>query len=998
MKNFSFSRHRLEIFCLIFSAMSFTLHAKSVPSVIELQTHNITGIVSDNLGGLPGVSVSVKNSDKVAISGNNGHYSIETKATDTLVFSFVGYKTRFIPVNSQKTINVTLQEDATQLQEVKVNAGYYSVKEKERTGSISKVKATDIEKQPVSNPLAAIQGRMTGVNISQTTGTPGGGFNIQIRGTNSIRSDGNSPLYIIDGVPYASQSLSNEAISIGSLPGSVSPLSNINPSDIESIEVLKDADATAIYGSRGANGVVLISTKKGKAGQTRFNIQTYSSVGKVTRKLNLMDTQQYLAMRAEAFANDGISTYPDNAYDINGTWDPNRYTDWQKELIGGTALINSAQASVSGGNEATQFLLSGTYRHETSVYLGSESYNKGTVHTSVRHKSQNNKFTLNFSGDYSGDKNTLPGLDLTPFAYSLAPNTPALYDENGNLNWENGTFNNPLAYLEGKYLTSSNNLISNLVMAYKFSSNFEFKTSFGYNEMHLSEKRTSPTTMFNPALEVGLDAARLYLNNGNTKSWIIEPQLNWKKIWSQIKIEALIGTTFQQQKTQQLAQAGSGFPGNSMINNIAAASHIEIINNSITDYKYQAIFGRLNMNWNEKYILNLTGRRDGSSRFGPENRFANFGAIGAAWIFSKEAIFEKSGNAFNFGKIRASYGITGNDQIGDYQYLDTYEVTPNIYNGTTGIQPSRLFNPNFGWETNKKFEVAVELGFLNDNIFLSAAYFNNKSSNQLVGIPLPGTTGFSSIQANLNATVQNTGLELELRTVNIKREKFNWNTAINITLPENKLVAFPGLEGSTYENFLVIGKPLNIVKTYHYTGIDPVTGVYTFQDYNGDGQITATDDKKYVADTSQEYYGGLSNQLTYKNWNLDFLFQFVKQKARNYNYNLGMAGTMVNQPSDILTGQSHQIFSTGENPEAVEAYLKYIDSDATISDASFIRLKTLALTYSIPSVWSKSVTAKIYAQGQNLATITKYLGADPETHSFYLPPLRQFTLGVQLEF
>ncbi|ESU28742.1 putative outer membrane protein [Flavobacterium limnosediminis JC2902] len=978
--------------------LPFTLHAKSVPPVIELQTHTVTGTVSDNSGTLPGVSISIKNSNKGTISGSNGSYAIEAQPNDTLVFSFIGYKTRFIPVNGQKTINITLQEDATQLQEVKVNAGYYSVKEKERTGSIAKVKAADIEKQPVSNPLAAMQGRMSGVSITQTTGNPGGSFNVQVRGINSIRSDGNSPLYIVDGVPFASQSLSNENISVGSLPGTVSPLNSINPSDIESIEVLKDADATAIYGSRGANGVVLITTKKGKAGQTRFNIQTYSSIGKVTRRMDLMNTEQYLAMRAEAFVNDGITTYPDNAYDINGTWDPNSYTDWQEELIGGTAFINNAQASVSGGSETTQFLLNGAYRHETSVYPGDESYKKGSVHGSIRHKSANNRFNLNFSADYSGDKNTLPGLDLTPLAYTLAPNAPALYDANGNLNWENGTFNNPLAYLEGEYLVTTGNLISNAVLSYKLHSNLELKTSLGYNEMRISEKRTIPTTMFNPALELGLDAARLYLNNGNTKSWIIEPQLNWKKIWSQIKLEALIGTTFQQQKTQLLAQAGSGFPGNSMINNIAAASNIEILNNSVTDYKYQAIFGRINVNWKEKYIVNLTGRRDGSSRFGPENRFANFGAIGTAWVFSKEPIFEKISNTLSFGKIRGSYGITGNDQIGDYQYLDTYEVTPNIYNGTTGIQPTRLFNPNFGWETNKKLEMALELGFLRDNILVTAAYFNNKSSNQLVGIPLPGTTGFSSIQSNLGATVQNTGLEIDIRTVNYNRKGFNWNTMLNFTAPKNKLTEFPGLIGSTYENMLVIGQPLSIVKTYHYTGIDPVTGLFTFEDYNGDGQITATDDKKYVADTSVEYYGGLTNQVTYKNWTLDFLFQFVKQQARNYRYSTAMPGTLSNQPLDILDNESHQLYSTGENPDAVDAYMKYIDSDVTISDASFIRLKSLGLSYSVPSGWSKSASAKVYVQGQNLATITNYKGADPETHSFYLPPLRQFTLGVQLEF
>jgi len=1010
MKNFSIGKgwlpfryiYILGVYLSCCSTFAYT--PKSI-SKLQQQPGIITGTVTDSRGTLPGVNITVKGKITASFSDTNGQYTITANPTDSLIYSFMGYKTLTIAVSNRSKIDATLTEDATALQEVTVNAGYYTVKEKERTGSIAKIKATDIEKQPVSNPLAAMQGRMAGVSITQNTGTPGGGFSIQVRGLNSIRGTGSDPLYIVDGVPYSSQSLGNEIISIGTLPGAISPLNSINPTDIESIEVLKDADATAIYGSRGANGVVLITTKKGKAGETRFNVQAYTTVGEVTRKLDVMNTQQYLAMRAEAFANDGITEYPADAYDINGTWDQNRYTDWQKKLIGGTAYINNAQASVSGGNEATQFLLSGTYRRETSVFPGEEHYGRGAVHSSIRHKSPDGKFHLNFSADYSGDKNTLPGLDLTSLAYRLAPNAPALYDDEENLNWQNGTFNNPLAYLEGKYMSTTNNLISNAVLAYELGAGFEVKASLGYNDMRISEKRVSPTTMINPASEPGPDSARLYLNNGTTKSWIIEPQLNWKRAFTQLKIEALIGTTFQQQKTQQLAQAGYGFPGNSLINNISAASNIEILNNYISDYKYNALFGRLNFNLKEKYILNLTGRRDGSSRFGPGNRFANFGAVGAAWIFSNEAAVKRIDNILSFGKLRASYGITGNDQIGDYQYLDTYEVTANNYNGVIGIQPSRLFNPDFGWETNKKFEAAVELGFLKDRIFLSASYFRNRSSNQLVGVPLPGTAGFPSIQSNLDATVQNTGIELEITTANFKGKDFSWSTSLNLTVPKNKLVEFPGLEGSTYANLLVVGQPLSIFKTYHYTGVDPNTGVYTFEDYNGDGVITATDDRKYVADTSPEFYGGLSNQLSYKNWALDFLFQFVKQDARNYRYSTAMPGTFSNQPVEVTghwpqdgTTAESQIYTTGANAAAAQAYFQYIDSDATVSDASFIRLKSLSLTYTVPTAWSKKFSAKIYAQGQNLLTFTNYKGADPENHSFYLPPLRQLTLGIQLGF
>ncbi|MBU7569077.1 MAG: SusC/RagA family TonB-linked outer membrane protein, partial [Flavobacterium sp.] len=768
MKNLSFNKGRPSCLCIIIFAILLSNHMYAIELTFGSYTkqlqHQITGTVTDATGPLPSVTVIVKGTTTSAVTDEKGNFSIMANSADIIIFSFIGYVTQEKTVGNQTSINVILSEDSTQLKEVTINAGYYSVKEKEKTGSIAKIKAVDIEKQPVSNPLAAMQGRMSGVNITQTTGIAGGGFSIQVRGLNSIRGEGNDPLYIVDGVPYSSQSLGNDDLSSGTLPSNISPLNSLSPSNIESIEVLKDADATAIYGSRGANGVVLITTKKGKAGQTRFNINAYTTVGKITRKLHLMNTQQYLAMRAEAFQNDGITEYPESAYDINGTWDPNRYTDWQKKLIGGTALINNAEATVSGGSAETQFMLSGTYRRETSVFPGDTHYGKGAVHTSITHKSSDEKFKLMLSADYTGDKNTLPGNDLTRFAYQTSPNAPSLYSDNGELNWENGTFNNPLAYLQGTYLTNSNNLISNALLSYILPAGFELKTSLGFNDYKLSEKRTSPSTIYNPADEIGVDASTLYLNSATLRSWIIEPQLSWQKKWNDLNCSFLVGATFQNQVTSRLTEIGYGFQGNALINDLAAASIIEVTDHSTTEYKYQAVFARFNINFKERYILNLTARRDGSSRFGPENRFAHFGAVGGAWIFSNESIFKNNTNWISFGKLRTSYGITGNDQIGDYQYFDTYDSTSSNYNGVIGIRPTHLFNADFSWETNKKLEAAIELGFLRDNIFLTAAWFRNRSSNQLVGVPLPTTTGFSSVQANLNATVQNSGFEIDLRT------------------------------------------------------------------------------------------------------------------------------------------------------------------------------------------------------------------------------------------
>ncbi|UFH34913.1 SusC/RagA family TonB-linked outer membrane protein [Flavobacterium acetivorans] len=1012
MQNYSFHNTASALCYLIligFLLSSSPARANKLlrPQLSERQQNQISGTITDGKNPLPGVTIAIKNRVNFAVlSDFDGKFILEAKANDTLVVSYIGYKTAIIPINYRKNIHIQLQEDITSLQEVRINAGYYSVKEKERTGSIARITAKDIETQPVTNVLAAMQGRMAGVSISQTTGAPGGGFNVQIRGINSLRAEGNSPLYIVDGVPYNSQSLGDSQTSGAILAGTFSPLNSINPSDIASIEVLKDADATAIYGSRGANGVILITTKRGIGGQTKLSIHSYSSIGKVTAGMKMMNTGEYLKMRKEAFANDGITSYPANAYDINGTWDKTRYTDWRKELIGNTAFFNNLQATLSGGSTSTQYLISGTYHKETTVFPGDDHYNKAMVHSNLTHRSDDEKFNVNLSVSYSNNKNTIKASDLTSQVYKLAPNAPSLYKDDGSLNWENGTFQNPLANSLSQYENNTASLIANSVIAYKLLPSLEFKTSLGYNDSQLKETRTTPSTIYNPIYGVTSASATLLLNNGTRSSWIIEPQINWTNQWSENTLSILLGSTFQSEKSDRYSILGTGFASNSLINSLGAATTLRVTNNQISEYRYQAFFGRINYSLKDKYIINLTGRRDGSSRFGLGNRFAGFGAVGAAWLFSNEDFVVRHTPWLNFGKLRGSYGTTGSDQIGDYQFLDTYSISNNSYNGVTGLQPTRLFNPHFGWETNKKLELALELGLLKDRIFLTAAWYRNRSSNQLVGIPLPATTGFSLMQANLDATIQNTGIEGDLRTVNFKNKNSSWLTTFNLSIPKNKLLEFKGLEKSTYANTYVIGESVNILKGFHYLGIDPSSGIYTFKDYDNDGQISAPSDRQFINDVSQKWFGGIGNLINYKSWEMDFLFQFVKQEGRNYKYAMGFAGVMSNMPLYALNhwpangnNSEIQLYGTGANSAAVDAYYRYISSNAAFSDASFARLKSISIAYKIPSKQIKSFSGKIYLQGQNLLTITNYKGADPENQSTsFLPPLRQYTMGVQLDF
>ncbi|MBZ4033826.1 SusC/RagA family TonB-linked outer membrane protein [Flavobacterium sp. 17A] len=1007
MNYFSFYKGGKELYCLIFMGIISCIspiYAKKNTCLSSslFQQHAIHGAVTDGTSPLPGVTISVKNKlNSAVISDYNGQYSITASPSDTLIVSFIGFKTALITVKGRTLLNIILQYDTTVLQEVRVNAGYYSVKESERTGSIARITSKEIENQPVTNVMATMQGRMAGVNITQRTGIPGGSFDIKIRGQNSIRADGNSPLYIIDGVPYSSDIISS-SLTATAFPSGVNPLNNINPDNIESIEVLKDADATSIYGSRGANGVVLITTKKGKKGKTSFNLLASTGFGNVTKLPKLMNTEQYIKMRKQAFINDGLTEYGPYDYDVNGTWDQNRYTDWQKELLGRTSQTSDFQGTVNGGSENTQFLISGNFHRETTVFPGEFFYKRGGGHINLNHHSDDNKFKISFSGSYNVQDNNQPSFDFTNEARYLAPNAPAVYTSDGQLNWENSTWENPLRNLESKYESKTNDLLANTLISYEIWKDLTIKSSFGFTSLDTKETRIIPSTMADPAYEATSDDSAIFLNDTKRSSWIIEPQINWSKNLGAGKIDILAGATFQSQKTERINLSGIGFTSNSLIYNIAAAKNIRIYTDDETLYKYQAFFGRLNYNWKQRYIVNLTGRRDGSSRFGPRNQFANFGAAGIAWIFSKETFLENN-RWLSYGKIRSSYGITGSDQIGDYMFLDTYTTSGKIYNGVTGVQPTRLFNRDFGWETNKKIELALELGFLHDRIYVTGAIYKNRSSNQLVGIPLPATTGFTSLQSNLDAVVENTGLELTLRTVNISGKSFNWSTNLNLTFAKNKLVDFPSLQTSTYSQQYRIGQPLNINLLYNFKGVNPQTGIYEFEDLNDDGRITFPDDRQAVVDLNPKYYGGIQNQISYKNLNLDFLFQFSKQKNRSYP--VSGAGQMLNQ-IDRLTdswmqpgdNSFHQIYTTGYNNDALNADSLYSQSTGAITDASFIRLKNISLTYDLP-LSLKGLKCKIMLQGQNLLTFTKYKDGDPEFISYgYLPPLKVINTGIQLTF
>jgi TonB-dependent starch-binding outer membrane protein SusC len=997
---------------------------------------DVHGRVTDSLGNpIQGASVTVKGTHKGIQTDANGNFTLKGIAPNsTIIVSIVGYEEQQVKLDERNDIIVVMKQGVTSMHDVVISKGYYNTTDQLNTGDVTTVSGAVINQQPVSDPILALEGRVPGLYIQQTSGMPGAYSQIQIRGQNSI-ANGNDPLYIVDGVPFSSTSLTSPYIGGGAVGytggvnyngggynnnavgNGLSPFNALNPADIESIVVLKDADATAIYGSRGANGVILITTKRGKAGATRFDLNVYTGGGEVARMMPMLNTTQYLAMRRQSYQNDGlpipsILTNPsDNNFDINGVWDTTRYTNWQKVLIGNVANFTNAQGSISGGSANTQFLVGGGYSKQGTVFIGNSSDQKASAHINLTHTSTDQKFHLQLNVNYVYDNNNLPSSDFTPISITLAPDAPALYT-NGSLNWQmyNGgsTFYNPAASTLNQAHSTTNNLVSNLNLSYDILPGLKLSSSFGYNHNEMHQLVLYPASANPPPYNTVASNRVADFSTSTFETWIIEPQLNYKRNLGAGRIEVLLGSTFQQNVSNSVGQYALGFASDALLADPQAASDYILAGANNTLYHYNAVYGRIGYSYDDKYLINITARRDGSSRFGPGKQFGNFGSAGIGWIFSKERLIQDNLPFLSFGKLKASYGITGNDQIADYQYLSTYSPLSPTYQGITGLLPTSLTNPYFAWELVRKMEGGIELGFIKDRILVSASYFRNRTGNQLVGEPLPAITGFTTVQANLPAIVQNTGLEMTLTSVIIKQKNFTWTIRGNLTLPSNKLVSFPNLSSTSYADRYVVGKSLFIQELYHYTGVNPQTGLYSFQT-KGPNRPEYPQDLILTKPVTQKYYGGFNNEFLYKGFSLDIFVQFVDQLGYSYNRNLGMPGiTNQNIPVAGLNawqtiGEQTNIqrFGTGSTYTTVFPFDYFQRSDGIITNASFIRLKNLAIGYQLPVNLKTQMhlqSIRVYVQCQNLLTITKYQGMDPETGGFNLPPLRMITAGLQVGF
>jgi len=1004
---------------------STTEYASSSERMIKVE-----GVVlSDQGQPLSGSSITIKATGRGTFTNEKGEFLLPSIPFNSeLIISHVGYHTQIVLPKEGKYLEVRMGP-AINVLDATVVKGYYITSNRLNTGNVTTVKGDDIVKQPITDPILALEGRVPGLSISQTSGVPGAYSKIQLRGQNTFSSGkpvtANDPLYIVDGIPFSSQSLTSEFIGGGIFqapttnngPGQgMSPFNNLNPADIESVEILKDADATAIYGSRGANGVILITTKKGRPGQSRVDINVYTGASRITRELNLLSTKQYLEMRREAISNDGLTEYlvPEfaSAFPDILIWDTTRYTDWQKVLINNnTARFTNAQINLSGGNTNTQFIISGGYSRQGTLFPGNYTDRKASLHAVITQASFNQRFHTQLSINYGNDNSNLPNQDLTQYII-LPPDAPALYDANGNLNWmtyqSTATWNNPLAYTAARSKALAEYMAGNLVLSYNIVNGLEFKCNIGYSQQRMNQTILTPSDYYKPPLNHDPNARSSAFSTSNNQSWIIEPQVNYNRMVAKGLLELSAGSTFQENSRTSRAESGRGFSNNALISNIMAAAVKAIEGNNYSLYHYSAIFGRIGYNWSGKYIINLTGRRDGSSRFGPNKKFGNFGAVGAGWIFSKEKLIQSNISFLSFGKLRASYGVTGNDQIGDYQFLSTYSPNQYSYQNIAGLNPTILSNPYFEWERVRKLEGGLELGLLKDALFVTVSYYRNRTDNQLVGYPLPAITGFSSVQANFPALIQNTGWELTLHTKIFNTKNFTWNSYFNLSIPQNKLVKYPGIQNTPYKYLYAVGQPLSSRYLFRYIGVGPQTGIYQFLSKSVDGNPSIPDDFYISKSLSQSYFGGVQNIFSYKGFQLDILIQFIRQVGLNYLQTFPMPGTDQNQPTEILNrwqkpgdASSIQQFSMGVNFQVSQAYSNLIASDKIISDASYVRFKNVSLSYQLTPAWLKRAhfeNARIYIQCQNLFTITKYKGLDPETQGLNLPPLRTITGGFQFIF
>ncbi len=1012
---------------------------------------DITGMVTDSLlNPLAGASVALKGSKNLYVISDNGgkfNFSSVPEGVYKIVITYLGYQKFEASIEVKQGIgplNYALMQATSKLDQVQVIA-YGRNTKRFSVGAVTTIDAETISNQPVTNVLLALQGQVAGLIVTPTGGAPGSAVKLQVRGQNSLRPTSSQfaptpydqPLFIVDGVPFApqNQSLGNlltyslTSAQQSAVPGNgISPFGLINPLDIESVSVLKDADATSIYGSQGVNGVILITTKKGTAGKPQFNLNINSGFNAPTRALEMMNTDQYLDMRRQALARDNVVLTPGNAniYSDVQIFDPTRSVNWYKEFFDRTPFNTDIHASFSGGQDNSTFIFSGGYNKTTYNFPGDFADNRTSFHGGYTYRSNDNKFTLQFGTDYAYDKNNASSAPGVASAMNTVPNFPDMVDANGNLLWTYKTYritNNFYSNLMKPANVQTNNLNNTVRLAYQLIPHLSISTNIGYSRTDSKRYAATPKAVLDPAQTFAQSNASF--TNTGFQTINIEPQVNYDRQLGGGVLTLLLGGTYKKQLSNMDMISGSNYPNDDLLGSVSGAASV-FATNSSTIYKYVAGFARINYIYDQKYIVNLSGRRDGSSNFGPDRRFGNFGSAGLGWIFTEESALKQALPFLSFGKLAANYGTNGSDGVAPYSYQAFYNVANTgqylPYQGNRAYTPANLFNPNYSWSIKKSLNVSLDLGFFNDRLLVNATAYRNRTSDELINYSLPFTTGFSGVTGNFPATVQNKGLEFTVSSANIKAGDFRWTSNFNIGFNKNKLIAFTDLEKSSYAQLYTIGKSPNQVIGYPFKGLNSTTGLFEFYKANGtvtsaptQSNILTGGDQQPLFDTDPRFSGGLGNNITYKNVNLSFFFQFTKQLSRNYLsgvYSYGLPGSYNNMPTFIIGNfwqnagdQTEMQRLTGQygNGQSTNSANAFVQSSGAYSDNTYLRLKTVSLSYNFPDHLLRHVGIKglrAYVNAQNLLTFSNYKYGDPEQPGvlYTIPLQRTIVAGLNFNF
>jgi TonB-linked SusC/RagA family outer membrane protein len=971
---------------------------------IDTLPNPLDGRVVDNSGSpIPWATVLIKGNKKGVSADADGKFTMaHVPIGDTLVISCVGYIPREMKYETPGHITCVLDSTTFQMPAIAIDVkkGLYSVKKILNTGSVSTLMAPEIEDQPTRDPLLALQGRVPGIIVTQTSGIPGAKLDIRIRGSNSL-ANGNAPLYLMDGAPYDITPMGQ----VMNAAGDLSLTNFLEPDNIERIDVLKDADATAIYGSRGANGVVLITSKKPMPTPGTLNFNIAQGIGHPIGNAHLMNTQQYIGMRKEALLNDHASIGAGD-YDINGIWNTKAYTDWAKVFIGGYSRSSNIAADFTKGNANTQYRIGAGHSYETTPFPG--SFGNTTVYSNagLHHLSKDERLNINLSLYLTHYSNRLPQSDLTQKIYTV-PDAPALYNSLGQLNFENNTFDNPMTATLQKATMAFTRLLNNINLSYRLWKALYFKGNLSYSVNKMNDVALTPAVSVFPNEGDSAALRSNYTGLNRIKAWTAEPQIAYGITKNQHQFDFLLGVTYMQSKQDKRLTTYTGFASDEALTSTESAAITQMPVNYKNVYRYQGTFARIGYNYDERYILNLTARRDGSSRFGNTSRCGNFYAIGAGWVFSKENFFSPL-KFIKEGKVRGSIGKTGNDQFQDYQSFDTYAAYTG-YDSIQGLKRSQLTNYLYSWEYLNKSELGIELRF-NPNLYAELSFYDNKTKNQLVKQALTAISGFDFTIANVPAVVENKGWELLIQATHIAKPALKWSSSFNVSVPRNKLLAYPDFSSSLYTNIYAVGYPLDIRYLYKYTGINPNTGTAQFATGNVNGSPGQQD--RIPVYIGPDFYGGFSTTITYHEVTLDILTQFVKQTGYYSDQN-EPAGKYLpdgnNKPTSVLARwrkpgdhTDYQRYSASDNDVRAAAQM-LAQSSASVTDASFIRLKNVSLTCNLPQLLKERFKIRfgiLYLQVQNLITLTRFKGLDPETQRYLvnpvLPPQRMLVMGLKV--